>query len=71
MKKTGLGESGAAEVGRRLGLSLSQVALSWALHADFKPLVIVANATVDEVEENIAAEGTVLADADLDYIFTG
>ena len=61
----------AAEMGRLLGLSLSQVALAWALHADFKPLVIVANATVEEVEENIAAEGTVLADADLDYIFSG
>ncbi|MYB09993.1 MAG: aldo/keto reductase [Acidimicrobiia bacterium] len=61
----------AAEVGRRLGLSLSQVALAWALHADFNPLVIVANATVEEVDENIAAEGTVLADADLDYIFSG
>ena len=61
----------AAEVGRRLGLSLSQVALAWALHADFSPLVIVANATIGEVEENIAAEGTVLADADLEYIFSG
>ncbi|MCY3577775.1 MAG: aldo/keto reductase [bacterium] len=61
----------AAEVGRRLGLNLSQVALAWALHADFSPLVIVANATIGEVEENIAAEGTVLADADLDYIFSG
>ena len=61
----------AAEVGRRLGLSLSQVALAWTLHADFNPLVIVANATIGEVEENIAAEGTVLADADLEYIFSG
>ena len=58
-------------MGRRLGLNLSQVALAWALHADFRPLVIVANATVGEVEENIAAEGTVLADTDLDYIFSG
>lgn len=61
----------AAEVGRRLGLSLSQVALAWALHADFSPLVIVANATIGEVAENVAAEGTVLAEADLDYIFSG
>ncbi len=61
----------AAEVGRRLGLTLSQVALAWALHADFKPLVIVANATNDEVAENVAAEGTVLTEADCQYIFSG
>ena len=63
----------AAEMGRRLGLSLSlsQVALAWALHADFNPLVIVANATNDEVAENAAAERTVLTEADLDYIFFG
>ena len=61
----------AAEVGRRLGLSLSQVALAWALHADFSPSVIVANATIDEVAENAAAEGAVLVDADLHYIFSG
>ena len=58
-------------MGRRLGLSLSQVALAWALHADFNTLVIVANATTGEVAENVVAEGTVLADADLDYIFSG
>lgn len=61
----------AAEVGRRLGLSLSQVALAWALHADFNPLVIVANATSDEVAENVAAEGAVLTEADRQYIFSG
>ena len=61
----------AAEVGRRLGLSLSQVALAWALHADFSPSVIVANATIDEVAENVAAERTVLTEADLDYILSG
>ena len=61
----------AAEVGRRLGLSLSQVALAWALHADFSPLAIVANATIGEVEENAVAEGMVLAEADLEYIFSG
>ena len=61
----------AAEVGRRLGLSLSQVALAWALHADFKPLVIVANATNSEVAENVAAEGAVLTEADRQYIFSG
>ena len=58
-------------MGLRLGLSLSQVALAWALHADFKPLVIVANATNDEVAENVAAERTVLAEADRQYIFSG
>ncbi|WP_420432349.1 aldo/keto reductase [Candidatus Poriferisocius sp.] len=61
----------AAEVGRRLGLSLSQVALAWALHADFNPLVIVANATTSEVAENVAAEGTVLTESDCQYIFSG
>ena len=61
----------AAEVGRRLGLSLSQVALAWALHADFNPLVIVANATNDEVAENVAAEGTILTESDCQYIFSG
>ncbi|WP_419925159.1 aldo/keto reductase [Candidatus Poriferisocius sp.] len=61
----------AAEVGRRLGLSLSQVALAWALHADFSPSVIVANATNDEVAENVAAERAALSDADRDYIFSG
>ena len=61
----------AAEVGRRLGLSLSQVALAWALHADFNPLVIVANATNSEVAENVAAEGAVLTEADRQYIFSG
>ena len=61
----------AAEVGRRLGLTLSQVALAWALHADFKPLVIVANATNSEVAENVAAEGTVLTESDCQYIFSG
>ena len=61
----------AAEVGRRLGLSLSQVALAWVLQADFSPLAIVANATIGEVAENIAAEGTVLTEADRDYLFSG
>ena len=61
----------ASEVGRRLGLSLSQVALAWALHADFNPSVIVANATVDEVAENVVAEGTALTEADLEYILSG
>ena len=61
----------AAEVGLRLGLSLSQVALAWALHADLNPSVIVASATVDEVAENVVAEGTALTEADRDYIFSG
>ncbi len=61
----------ATEVGLRLGLSLSQVALAWALHADFKPLVIVANATTGEVAENVAAEGTFLTESDYQYIFSG
>ena len=47
------------------------MALAWALHADFNPLVIVANATTGEVAENVAAEGTALTEADLDYIFSG
>lgn len=61
----------AAEVGRRLRLSLSQVALAWALHADLNPSVIVANATINEVAENVVAEGTALTEADRDYIFSG
>ena len=61
----------AAEVGGRLGLSLSQIALAWALHADFRPLAIVASATIDEVAENVVAEGAVLAEADCQYIFSG
>lgn len=61
----------AAEVGRRLGLSLSQVALAWALHADFNPLVVVANATTGEVAENVVAERTVLTGADCQYALSG
>ena len=61
----------AAEVGRRHGLSLSQVALAWALHADFDPLVIVGNASIEEVEQSTAAERAELTEADRNYIFSG
>ncbi len=61
----------AAEVGRQQGLSLSQVALAWALHADFEPLVIVGNASVEEVEQSTAAERAELAADEVDYIFSG
>ena len=58
----------AAEVGRRLGLSLSQIALAWALHADFSPLAIAGSASVGEVVENIAAGSAALTEADRNYI---
>jgi aryl-alcohol dehydrogenase-like predicted oxidoreductase len=61
----------AAEVGRRHGLGLSQVALAWALHADFKPLVIVGNASAEEVEQSTAAEQAELSAEEVDYIFAG
>lgn len=61
----------AAEVGRRHGLSLSQVALAWALRADFEPLVIVGNASVEEVEQSTAAERAELTADEVAYIFSG
>lgn len=61
----------ASEVGRQYGLSLSQVALAWALHADFNPLVIVGNASIEEVEQSTAAERAELTAAEVDYIFSG
>ncbi|WP_419850055.1 aldo/keto reductase [Candidatus Poriferisocius sp.] len=61
----------AAEVARWHGLSLSQVALAWALHADFQPLVIVGNASVEEVEQSTAAERAELTAAEVEYIFSG
>ena len=61
----------AAEVGRQHRLSLSQVALAWALHADFDPLVIVGNASIEEVEQSAAAERAELTAAEVDYIFSG
>lgn len=61
----------AAEVGRQHGLSLSQVALAWALHADFQPLVIVGNASEEEVEQSTSAERAELSADEVDYIFSG
>ena len=61
----------AVEVGHQHGLSLSQVALAWALHADFDPLVIVGNASIEEVEQSTAAERAELTAAEVDYIFAG
>ena len=61
----------AVEVGRQHGLSLSQVALAWALHADFEPLVIVGNASVEEVEQSTAAERAELSADEVEYIFSG
>ena len=61
----------AAEVGSRHGLSLSQVALAWALHAEFQPLVIVGNASREEVEQSTAAERAELSADEVDYIFSG
>ena len=61
----------AAEVGRQHGLSLSQVALAWSLHADFQPLVIVGNASVEEVEQSTVAERAALSADEVDYIFSG
>ena len=61
----------SAEVGRQHGLSLSQVALAWALHADFEPLVIVGNASVEDVEQSTAAERAELSAEEVDYVFSG
>lgn len=61
----------AVELGRQHGLSLSQVALAWALHADFEPLVIVGNASVEEVEQSTAAERAELSADEVEYIFSG
>ena len=61
----------AAEVGHQHGLSLSQVALAWAMHADFQPLVIVGNASVEEVEQSTVAERAELSVDEIDYIFSG
>ena len=61
----------AVEVGRRLGLSLSQIALSWVFGANFQPLAIAGSATPEEVRENVTAESAHLTDTDISYISGG
>lgn len=61
----------AAEVGRRLDLSLSQIALAWVFSADLRPLAIAGSATPAEVRENVAAERAQLSKADISYITGG
>ncbi len=58
----------AAEVGRGMGLSLSQIALAWVFAADFQPMAIAGGVTPDEVRENVAAQGAQLSEADIAYI---
>ena len=58
----------AAEVGRRMGLSLSQVALAWVFSADFRPMAIAGSVTPEEVRENVAASDTRLSEADLAHV---
>ena len=61
----------AGEVARRLGLSLSQIALSWVFGADLQPLAIAGSVTLAEVRENVAAEGAQLTGEDISYISGG
>ncbi len=58
----------AAEVGRRMGLSLSQIALAWVFAADFRPMAIAGSVTPDEVRENVTAADARLSEADIAYI---
>ncbi len=58
----------AAEVGRGMGLSLSQTALAWVFAADFRPMAIAGSVTPDEVRENVAAADAQLSEADIAYI---
>ena len=58
----------AAEVGRGMGLSLSQIALAWVFAADFQPMAIASGVTPDEVRENVAAHQAQLSEADISYI---
>ena len=61
----------AAEVGRGMGLSLSQTALAWVFAADFRPVAIAGSVTPDEVRENVAAADAQLSEADISYINGG
>ena len=60
-----------AEVGRRMGLSLSQTALAWVFSADFQPMAIAGSVTPAEVRENVAAANAQLSAADISYINDG
>ncbi len=61
----------AAEVGRRMGLSLSQTALAWVFAADFRPMAIAGSVTPAEIHENVAAVEAQLTAADISYINNG
>lgn len=61
----------AAEVGRRMGLSLSQIALAWVFAADFRPMAIAGSVTPAEVRENVAAADAQLTAVDISYINNG
>ncbi|MDE0699521.1 MAG: aldo/keto reductase [Acidimicrobiaceae bacterium] len=61
----------AAQVGRRMGLSLSQIALAWVFAADFRPMAIAGSVTPNEVRENVTAADAQLSAADISYINDG
>ncbi len=54
-----------AEIAAKHGVTSSQVALAWVLHNPGITSVIVGATTVAQLEENVAASGLVLDDADL------
>ncbi|MDE0606218.1 MAG: aldo/keto reductase [Acidimicrobiaceae bacterium] len=61
----------AAQLGRRMGLSLSQTSLAWVFAADFRPMAIAGSVTPNEVRENVTAADAQLSAADISYITGG